>query len=427
MTSLGKIQSSFLSTTTENSIALVNFNFDFSLRKVEAPREYTEIGTALSSKRRVDAEEGPSHKTARKLGCLFESLIPSTPKLISAYGLRASEIIQAPGINPKGTSADGPFKEFVGADCTSVWAAATSGVSAIGIHLLSCMLAKAWDAKPATAIWVELVAARKRELSIALAENHIVNDLTLVAAQQDITRAELSAWDASARSWNERAYQAKRVQHDQFLLIIKNASLPFGTEKVTYDNVIGAWTRAMTCLERHMNSIQQQVSDGAVLLALSAWHLFPDLAFFGAKAVNIKFSDPLLPRDTIMTLGLQIENSNSRKDIRWSLALSHLRYYGDPVSVISNEDSPRLSPSQLNIIALGSVLGSWQVGNDVNDVLIWLDGLWAYLERTGISFNIAVESSPHTSWLGCLAMAAREMLSTKGDSQKSCQTLLQFG
>lgn len=142
MSSLGKIQNSILSATNENSLALINFNFDFSLRKVVAPHEYTAIGTALSSQRRKDAEDGPSHKTARKLGCLFESLVPSTPKLISAYGLRASEIIHAPGINPKGTSADGPFKDFVGADCTSIWAAATSGTAAIGIHLLAVSKSK---------------------------------------------------------------------------------------------------------------------------------------------------------------------------------------------------------------------------------------------------------------------------------------------
>lgn len=146
-----------------------------------------------------------------------------------------------------------------------------------------------------------------------------------------------------------------------------------------------------------MNGIQQQVSDGAVLIALSAWHMFPDLVVFGTKATPVKFSDPLLPRDTTMTLGLQIEGSNSMKYIRWSLALSHLRYYGDPVSVISNEDSSRLSPSQLNIIALGSVLGSWQVGNIVEDTLKWFDGLWAFIERSGAFFNIVPESSPHTS------------------------------
>lgn len=53
------------------------------------------------------------------------------------------------------------------------------------------MLAKAWDAKPATATWVELVASRKKEIGIALAENRIVNDLVLVATQQEITQSEL--------------------------------------------------------------------------------------------------------------------------------------------------------------------------------------------------------------------------------------------
>lgn len=136
MSVLGNATSSFFSATNENYAALANIKFDFSLLKLEAPVEFNGIVSALSTKRRIDAEEGPTHKTARRLGALFEDLIPSTPKLISAYGLRMSEIMNTSGINATGSGRHGPFEPFVGADGTALWAAATSGISALGMYFL---------------------------------------------------------------------------------------------------------------------------------------------------------------------------------------------------------------------------------------------------------------------------------------------------
>ena len=153
MSAFGKITNSILSATNENVLALANIKLDFSLVKLEAPREFLELVARLSICRRENAEEGPFHKTLRKLGALFEQIVPSAPKLIQAYGLRTSGITKAPGINPKGTKSDGPFEAFVGADGTSIWAAATSGPAAIGVHLIACMLARQFeDAKMSVAL-----------------------------------------------------------------------------------------------------------------------------------------------------------------------------------------------------------------------------------------------------------------------------------
>src|SRR2546421_2228521 len=103
MSSLGKVTNSLVSASNETSLALANLQYDFSLIKVEAPVEYTALGSALSSKRRCEAEAGPQHKTARRLAAIFEQLVPPTPKLIAAYGQRVSEIIQKPGVNPAGS------------------------------------------------------------------------------------------------------------------------------------------------------------------------------------------------------------------------------------------------------------------------------------------------------------------------------------
>lgn len=136
--------------------------FDFSLVKLEAPPEYAGLETSLSTLRRQEAQEGALHVTAWKLCALFRALAPAAPALIKAYGQRVSEISADPAINPKGTSKHGIFQIRVGADGTSIWAAATS--DALAVNLLSYMLARIWTGPEATSVWVELVQARKQEI-----------------------------------------------------------------------------------------------------------------------------------------------------------------------------------------------------------------------------------------------------------------------
>ena len=110
----------------EISPALANINFDFTLYRMEAPPEFQGVGSALSRHRKESAESGSAHRTARKLGALFERLIPRTPSLLKAYGLRASEIIASPNLNPKESREYGFFADQVGADATNIWAACQS-------------------------------------------------------------------------------------------------------------------------------------------------------------------------------------------------------------------------------------------------------------------------------------------------------------
>lgn len=58
------------------------------------------------------------------------------------HGRRVTEIAEMPSVNPKGSQSDGAFADHVGADRTTIWAAATSGQEVIAIHLLACMLAR---------------------------------------------------------------------------------------------------------------------------------------------------------------------------------------------------------------------------------------------------------------------------------------------
>lgn len=64
MASLGKLTASLASGTA----ALFNVNLDFSLYKIEAPKEFEGVGSHLSLAKRKIAESGSLHVTARKLG-----------------------------------------------------------------------------------------------------------------------------------------------------------------------------------------------------------------------------------------------------------------------------------------------------------------------------------------------------------------------
>ena len=82
-------------------MALVNFNMDFTLVKVEAPIEFQGLRSVLSQRRVENAEQGPLHRTARKLGALFERILPPIKTLAEAYGKRVSEIAASEKVNKK--------------------------------------------------------------------------------------------------------------------------------------------------------------------------------------------------------------------------------------------------------------------------------------------------------------------------------------
>ena len=199
MASIGKFAFSLANGVQETTIALANLNLDFAVVRLEAPAEFRGLGDALSKKRKIEAEEGSVHATARRLGALFADDMPDIPELTRAYGLRASEIASDNSVNPTGQITDGPLAGHIGADGTSIWAAATSGRGALHMHLLACLLARMWSASEATAIWSEFVSARKAILRERLNGTEFQTTL-LTASLIDVTRDRLAEWDASARS-----------------------------------------------------------------------------------------------------------------------------------------------------------------------------------------------------------------------------------
>lgn len=431
MSSLGRLSNSLVAGLNENSVALMSLNLDFSLVKLDAPQAFAPVGSALTQRRRDNAEEGESHQVARRLGALFEQLIPSTPKLITAYGIRASEIVQAPGVNPKGTRADGPFESYVGVDGTSIWAAATSGPASLGVLLLAYMLARKFDdAKTSTAIWVELVCDRQSEIEAAIKNNEVVSASSMIAARQVITREQLASFDASARAWLVSADKAKMSEQKRLMLILKNLEIPVNDGRSTYQKVVNAWKDAMKGLENLLCGMPHEISDGAILLALSAWHLYPDLVVLSNETKTVSFKDALFPAGGVVTVGLHPQSTEESTGMQWSLTLSHLHYYGDPVLIESAEDNSRVTMNQLRLVALGALFACWDVQQeDLLKVAQWLKLLGQLVRERSLLRN---PDSPtglasQTSWLRCLARAASDFVQSEGEDRETCRMLINFG
>jgi hypothetical protein len=432
MASLGRISGSVISGVNENTLALANLNFDFSLLKIEAPREYSGGGTALAPIRRDNAESGGMHRTARKLGALFEAVIPQAPKLVAAYGSRASEIAQMPGANPAGKNEHhGPFSAFVGADATSIWAAATSGHVSIAMHLLACLLARGFsDPGQSTSVWAELVLERQREIQRSTQDGPMLNMAQFAAASaasQPIARSELQQWDASARAWLRTADSAMQRNHIQLKLIRQNVSLPVSTGGELYVNVIRSWTQAMLGLERLLHGQPQSVTDGGIILAISAWHLYPNLLVLDAEIKKVDFSDSEIPSTAVLTVGItntpdlhaNVDVPNPTEGIYWSVSLSHYRFYGRPVETAGEIDD-RVSIDDLYLIALGSLLGIWKAPRFDEASLQWFVALWDCVKK-------ARPYLPDIDWLEHLALGAKRVLDATGQMRRELFNLVDFG
>ena len=383
MTSLGRLTAALGVAHNENTLALANINFDFSLFRVDAPLEFRALGANLSANRRQEAETGTPHRTARKLGALFEGVLPHVPELARAYGRRVSEISSNRLYNPRENGEGGPFAAHMGADGTAIWAAATSGPGAIPVLMLACMLARIWSAPEATSLWVEIVACRRREIEINCTGDEAKDYVLLQAAQQDLTRSNLADWDASARAWLRTADEAKQLQQTQLMLITDNLNIPVSNNMNVYHSVIESSKVALVSMESILKGMSQRVQSGALLLGLSAWHLYPDMVVHGSLTKKIQQRDQLVPTGTMITLGLE-SIAEADMGVYWSLPLAHLRFYGDPVQSIrsTGRESSRIPAEQLIYVVLGVIFRNWvKTSSMIHLGLRWLSKIYCCIKR----------------------------------------------
>ncbi len=204
------------------------------------------------------------------------------------------------------------------------------------------------------------MAERKRDINENTDASQIQGLAARVAAQQEISRADLASWDASARAWLLSADETQKFRLTQLRLIIKDSGLLVSSFGNTHDSVIDVWTTAMKTLQDLVLGRPQRISKGALLIGLSCWHIFPDLNVVD-PLTHVKFNDELVAKGGVVTLGLQSASPENDPGVQWSLSLSHLRYYGNPVTVTSHTSAlgSRISMENLHMVVLGAVFGIW--------------------------------------------------------------------
>ena len=442
MANVGKVVAQLSSANNENTIALANANFNFSLVRVDSPKEYAGLGAALTAARREDAETGTAHMTARKLGALFEDAIEPAPELFKAYGRRVSMISTSRLANHRGPHGHGLFERHVGPDGTTIWAAATSGKTALAVNLLASLLARLWSGPEATSIWVELVAERKRHIEKTCDGSEPSHLAPMHAAMQPITRKELAEWDASARAWLRTADEVKKREQTRCRLIINNLNISVDNNVDVYGSVIRAWKTAMQMMERLIKGMPQRVQNGAILLAMSAWHLYPDMVVLGSEEKLVRQQDSLITEGGYLTVGLESANPHDGNEgVYWSLSLAHLRFYGDPVLAhrYVGNDASRVTFRSFTLLALGSFLRTWckQVNGLVAGAGL-VKALWEHISQgphphagkfqQDSKASCAFERvTCTTSWLAILANAAEDLLDPQDPDREEKQLLLQAG
>ncbi|KAL3450505.1 hypothetical protein BJX65DRAFT_315963 [Aspergillus insuetus] len=415
---------SAVNAVAENNVSLLHGNFDFSLFKCQVPAELIPVGERLSKHRREAAEAGSFHILARRLGIIFEDILPSVPSLLRAYGARASQISSAmDNVSgaPQGVK-EGVFGQHLGIDSTSIWAGATSGPSALCMHLLACMLARIWSPQEATAIWVELVEHRRQIIKAQASETNAATgsfNLSQLAAVHDIGRDTLEGWDASARAWLQIADGARKKQQVQVQLIVNNLSVAVKTQGTSeeeqllnatgtpkenlHENVILNLCRALKTMNNLVSGNPQRISDGGVLLAMTSWHLYPDLIVLDRKALDISQGDELVHGGGIATISVSTSSDphDKQNGVYWSLPLANLRYYGTVRCERSSFHDSKLSLLELQALALGASLDTPDTAMVASSILA---ALWKHCyticeasRYSNLSWEQSSNASLHTN------------------------------
>ena len=181
----------------------------------------------------------------------------------------------------------------------------------------------------------------------------------------------------------------------------------------------------MLALEHLITGTPQRIQDGAVLLGLSAWHLYPDMSVLGDRHQHIKQADPLISPGGIITLGLQGLTKELDKGIFWSLPLAHVYYYGDPVVTVGHAGigDSQVTFNEFMFVVLGSVLAGWNLSDITPYAALSLIPLLA----DAIDFQKKSKAVKQIQWLELLASVAIKVRRSGNNPSEQITRLISFG
>ena len=265
------------------------------------------------------------------------------------------------------------------------------------------MLARIWDPSEATSIWSEIVKQRSEKILQDLEDGCLVNLSDASAARNPISRQQLAEWDASARAWLHAADRVKAHEQKQLMLILDNVQQRVNSIHGTFNSVIKAWQDSLTIFEALLDGVSQKANDGEILLALCAWHLYPDLMVVEPRPQAVKQRDKLLLSCGILTIGLH-RAGQEYTGLCWSLPLAQLRHYGAAVTRERTINSTqRLTLEEFSQVFLGGFLRGWgDTGTETTFMVKWRlhvrDVLSHLAQREPVALSYTSNQREMDSW-----------------------------
>lgn len=167
----------------------------------------------------------------------------------------------------------------------------------------------------------------------------------------------------------------------------------------------------------------QAVNNGAAMIGLTAWHLYPDMAIFGNKTVEVYMKDKLIATGGVLTLGFSHPPHGMTPGIHWSLSLARLRHYGHPVSSVGllSSDPNRLSFRQLQVTTIGAILGHWRVSP--MEISPWVE----VLHKIGQVLGTRSKGRKIDRWIDMLVDGTSLYLQAKGYAKDLVVKLVNLG
>lgn len=221
--------------------------------------------------------------------------------------------------------------------------------------------------------------------------------------------------------------------------LIKQSDSALPTGHDVYAIVKKVWQNSIQVAEKLLGGESYRTSTSEPLLALAAWHLYPDMAILGPNTADVVQDDPLFRAGGILTIGMSAAGSQSENGITWSLPLSHLRFYGKPVTKTRSLglESERIDFEDLKYMVLGTVTGHWFTkSGGLSKVLDFMNALMNCLRpqfhETSDCKARGTNSDPETSdklpeWLELLWQAVAGIQESQGQLRSDREQLYYLG
>lgn len=108
------------------------------------------------------------------------------------------------------------------------------------------------------------------------------------------------------------------------MLILDNISIPISKDMEVHSSVLSAWKSALESMGKLIIGMPQAANSGPELLALSSWHLYPDLFLPAYSSEVVRFHDLLVSSGGMLTVGLESGEGKSSCGLSWLLSLAHI-------------------------------------------------------------------------------------------------------